>query len=186
MTVYLVRHGATAWSDAHKHTGATDLPLTTAGEAAAIALRWALEQQDYAQVLTSPLIRARRTAALAGFPQAVVDDDLVEWKYGEYEGLTTVEIRQTVPDWTVWTHPSPGGETSRQVARRLDRVVARARAVDGNTLIVGHGHALRALAARWLGLSVSHGRYLRLDTATISELDYERETPVVLRWNALA
>lgn len=186
MAVYLVRHGATAWSDAHKHTGLTDLPLTTAGEAAAIALRWELEQHEFAQVLTSPLIRARRTAALAGFPQALVDDDLVEWNYGEYEGLTTAEIRETVPGWTVWTHPTPGGETSRQLGRRLDRVVARARAVDGDTLIVGHGHALRALTARWLGLSASHGRYLRLDTATISVLDYERETPVVLRWNSAA
>ena len=186
MSVYLVRHGATAWSDSHKHTGTTDLPLTTAGEAAAIALRWELGQHEYTQVLTSPLIRARRTAALAGFPEAIVDEDLAEWNYGEYEGVTTAEIRETVPDWTVWTHPMPGGETSRQLARRLDRVVARARAVEGDTLVVGHGHALRALTARWLGLSVSYGRYLRLDTTTISELGYERETPVVLRWNSQA
>lgn len=186
MSVYLVRHGATAWSESHKHTSSTDLPLTTAGEAAAIALRWELGQHEYAQVLTSPLVRARRTAALAGFPDAIVDDDLTEWNYGEYEGVTTTEIRETVPDWTVWTHPMPGGETSRQVARRLDRVVARVRAVEGDTLVVGHGHALRALTARWLGLSVSYGRYLLLDTTTISALGYERETPVVLRWNSRA
>jgi probable phosphoglycerate mutase len=181
--LFLVRHGATTWSEAHKHTGTTDLTLTATGEAAAITLRWALEEQEYAQVLTSPLLRARRTAALAGFPDAVVDDDLAEWDYGEYEGITTEEIRKTVPEWTVWTHPSPGGETARQVAKRLDRVVARARAAEGNTLVFGHGHALRALTARWLGQPVSTGRFLRLDTATISVLGYERETPVVERWN---
>jgi probable phosphoglycerate mutase len=184
--LFLVRHGATTWSQSGEHTGVTDLPLTTAGEAAAITLRWALEQQSFDQVLTSPMLRARRTAELAGFPSATADEDLVEWNYGEYEGITTFEIRKTVPGWTVWTHESPGGETARQVAKRLDRVIARARANEGDTLVFGHGHSLRALTARWLGQPASAGRMFRLDTATISVLGHERETPVVLRWNAPA
>jgi probable phosphoglycerate mutase len=111
----------------------------------------------------------------------------VEWAYGDYEGITTVEIRETVPGWTVWTHPSPGGETAREVATRLDRSVARlARATDdgGRALVFGHGHALRVLTARWLGLDASDGRLFRLDTATLSVLGYERETPCLLRWNS--
>jgi broad specificity phosphatase PhoE len=182
--VWVVRHGETEWSRDGRHTGSTDLPLTDAGEAAARALAPRLAGESFALVLTSPLQRAQRTAALAGFPDAEVDDDLVEWGYGDYEGVTTEEIRETVPGWTVWTHPCPGGETPAQVSARLDRVVARCHDASGDVLLVGHGHALRALAARWLGLPVTDGRLLKLDTGTVSVLGHERESPVVVRWNA--
>ncbi len=186
MTVWLARHGATEWSETHRHTGLTDVSLTPAGEEAARRLTPVLAGQEFGLVLTSPLQRARSTATLAGFERATVDDDLVEWGYGEYEGITTAAIRESVPGWTVWTHPCPGGETADEVAARLDRVVARLRAADGDSLVFGHGHALRALTARWLGESVAFGRYLRLDTATYSTLGYEREQPVVLAWNVPA
>jgi probable phosphoglycerate mutase len=182
--VWLVRHGETEWSRDGRHTGTTDLPLTETGEAAARELAPRLAGETFALVLTSPLERARRTAALAGFPAAKVDADLMEWTYGDYEGVTTDEIRETVPGWTVWTHPSPGGESAEQVSDRLDRVVERCRGAAGDVLLVGHGHALRALAARWLGLPATDGRLLKLDTGTVSVLGHERETPVVLRWNA--
>jgi len=182
--VWLVRHGETEWSRNGRHTGSTDLPLTEAGEAAARTLAPRLADRSFALVLTSPMQRARRTAELAGFPDAEVDEDLAEWGYGDYEGITTDEIRETVPDWTVWTHPSPGGEDAEQVAARLDRVVSRCREVDGDVLLVGHGHALRALAARWLDLPVSEGRLLKLDTGTVSVLGHEREQVVLLHWNS--
>lgn len=181
--LWLVRHGPTEWSEAGRHTSVTDLPLLPAGEEAARGLATRLGAVDFSLVLTSPRLRARRTAELAGHPDAEVDDDLVEWAYGDYEGVTTPEIRRSVPGWTVWTHPSPGGESAAEVGARLDRVVARARAVEGRTLVFAHGHSLRVLAARWIGLDVAGGRLLRLDTATISVLGHERETPVVLRWN---
>jgi len=181
--VWLARHGETEWSRDHKHTGCTDVELTSAGEDAARAIADRLQGIDFALVLTSPLLRARETARLAGFADAHTERDLVEWDYGSYEGVTTAEIRETVPTWTVWTHPSPGGESAEQVGRRLDRVLAKARAVDGRVLVFGHGHALRALAARWLGQPVAAGRHFKLDTATISVLGYERETPVIVRWN---
>ena len=184
--LWLVRHGETEWSKSGRHTSITDLPLTEDGEAAALKVAPELAGLDFVQVLTSPRQRARHTADLAGFPGAKVDDDLAEWAYGDYEGRTTVEIRRTDPDWTIWTRPCPGGETAEQVATRLDRVVARARAADGKTLVFGHGHALRALAARWLGLEVSEGRLLVLDTATISVLGVDRGTSVVREWNVTA
>jgi broad specificity phosphatase PhoE len=183
--LWLVRHGETEWSAAGRHTSTTDLPLTAAGEAAARTLTGPLAGIAFAQVLTSPRRRARHTAELAGFPDAAVDPDLAEWAYGDYEGLTTVEIRRTVPDWTVWSHPSPGGESAAQVAERLDRVVARAVAADGKTLVFAHGHSLRALAARWLGVDVAEGRHFALDTSTVSVLGVDRGMPVVRRWNAL-
>src|SRR3712207_5292439 len=142
--VWLVRHGETEWSATGRHTGSTDVPLTAKGESAARALRPRLREQRFELVLTSPMQRARRTAELAGFGGAEVDEDLVEWRYGDYEGVTTPEIRESVPDWTVWTHPSPGGETPEDVRERLDRVVARCRGTSGDVLLVGHGHALRA------------------------------------------
>ena len=184
--LWLVRHGETEWSKNGRHTSTTDLPLTEEGEAAALKVAPALAGLDFVQVLTSPRQRARHTAELAGFPGARVDDDLAEWAYGEYEGRTTPDIRKTDPGWTIWTHPTPGGETADQVAARMDRVVARARAADGRTLVFGHGHALRALAARWLGLEVSEGRLLVLDTATISVLGVDRGVSVVRRWNVIA
>lgn len=182
--LWLVRHGATEWSTNGRHTSSTDLPLLPDGEEAATALAPRLADVGFVQVLTSPLARARKTAALAGFADAAVDEDLFEWRYGDYEGLTTPQIREQAPGWSIWTAPCPGGESAEQVTERLDRVVARARAVEGRTLAFAHGHSLRALAARWLGLPVSDGRLLRLDTSTVSVLGYERETPVVLRWNA--
>lgn len=181
--LWLVRHGETEWSATGRHTSVTDLPLTAAGVETARELVPRLAGTSYEWVLTSPRQRARRTAELAGFPDAEVAEDLVEWAYGDYEGRTSADIRETVPGWTVWTHPTPGGETAEQVSDRLDRVVARARSSAGDTLVFSHGHALRALAARWLGLPVADGRLFRLDTATVSCLGYERETPVVLRWN---
>jgi probable phosphoglycerate mutase len=182
--VWLVRHGATEWSVSGRHTSTTDLPLVAAGEDAARSLAPRLAGTSFALVLTSPRERARRTAELAGFAKAEVDEDLAEWAYGSYEGITTDEIRTSVPGWTVWTHPCPGGETAGQVSERLDRVVARCRAAEGDALLFGHAHSLRALTARWLELPVSEGRRLRLDTGTISRLGYEREEPVVLTWNS--
>lgn len=182
--LWLVRHGETEWSRDHKHTSVTDLPLTEVGERVAGELAARLSGEAFDLVLTSPRRRARHTAELVGFPDAEVDEDLVEWAYGDYEGITTAEIRETVPGWTVWTHPTPGGETPEQVAARLDRVVKRVRDQGGRSLVFGHGHALRALTARWLEQPVTEGRYFRLDTATLSVLGWERETPVLLRWNS--
>lgn len=181
--LWLIRHGETAWSANGRHTSVTDLDLTEAGVASTLTLNVPLAAIDFVQVLTSPRKRARDTATMAGFPGAVVDGDLAEWAYGDYEGLTTPEIREHAPGWTVWTHPSPGGETAEQVGARLDRVVARTRAADGKTLVFAHGHSLRVLAARWLGLDVADGRIFDLDTATISVLSVDRGTPVVHRWN---
>ena len=160
------------------------MPLTDAGVGVAGALAPRLADVGFGLVLTSPRERARHTAELAGFADAHVEDDLVEWDYGHYEGVTTEEIRRTVPGWTVWTHPTPGGESAEQVTRRIDRVVAKARVRGGRVLLFGHGHALRALTARWLDQPVGEGRFFRLDTATVSVLGYERDTPVILRWNA--
>lgn len=181
--VWLVRHAETEWSRSGRHTSVTDLPLTAEGERIARELGPRLAVEPFDLVLTSPRQRARHTAALAGFPHARVDEDLVEWFYGDYEGVTTVEIRRTVPGWTVWTHPSPGGETAEQVTERLDRVVARLRELDGRALVFGHGHALRALAARWIEQPVTEGRFLKLDTGTVSVLGYDRGFPAILHWN---
>lgn len=183
--VWLVRHGETAWSRDRLHTSVTDVPLTEAGIAAAFALRERLAGRRFTLVLTSPRERARRTAELAGFPEALVDPDLVEWDYGAYEGISTAQIRETDPGWTVWTHAAPGGETSAQVSERADRVLARARATTGDSLVFGHAHALRVLAARWLGLEAADGRLFRLDTGSLSVLAYERETPVIRTWNTI-
>ncbi len=184
--VWLVRHGETEWSRDGRHTSVTDLPLTPDGEAVARQVGERLAGEEFDLVLTSPRLRARRTAELIGHHDAEVDEDLVEWAYGDYEGITTAVIRETVPGWSIWSHPAPGGESAEHVSARLDRVVARAhdRADTGRVLLVGHGHALRALAARWLGLPATDGRLLRLDTATVSVLGYERGSPVVLRWNS--
>jgi|SRR4051794_7312526 broad specificity phosphatase PhoE len=182
--VWLVRHGETEWSRDGRHTSTTDLSLTDDGRRVAETLCDRLDDDSFALVLTSPRQRARETARLAGHGDAEVDDDLAEWDYGDLEGQTTEQIRETYPDWTIWAGPVPGGESAEQVRVRLDRVVARCRAVEGRVLLFGHGHALRALAARWLELPVAEGRHLRLDTATVSVLGWERRTPVVLRWNS--
>lgn len=182
--LWLIRHGETEWSRDGRHTSVTELPLTEVGVEVARGLAPRLADVPFDLVLTSPRQRARVTAELAGFPDAKVDDDLAEWAYGDYEGVTTATIRQTVPDWTVWTHGCPGGETAEQVRERLDRVVARAMSTPGRTLVFAHGHSGRVLTARWLGLPVADGRLFRLDTATVSVLGFERETAVILRWNS--
>ncbi|HET6151357.1 MAG TPA: histidine phosphatase family protein [Marmoricola sp.] len=182
--LWVVRHGETEWSASGRHTSRTDLPLTKAGEDAARALAPRLAGTAFDLVLTSPLARARRTAELAGFAEAVPDADLVEWDYGDYEGETTAAIREAVPGWTIWHGICPGGEDAAAVATRLQRVVDRARSHGGRVLVFGHGHASRALACCWLGLPVADGRLLCLDTATVSVLGYEHEAAAVLRWNA--
>ena len=181
--IWVVRHGETEWSRDGRHTSVTDLPLTETGEEAATALAPRLAEVEFDLVLTSPRQRARRTAELAGFADAEVDDDLVEWAYGDYEGVTTAEIRKDVPGWTIWTHPVPGGETAEQVSARLDRVVARAREHD-RTLVFAHGHSLRVLTARWVEQPADHGQFYRLDTSTVSVLGFERDHPALLKWNS--
>ncbi|MGH3510360.1 MAG: histidine phosphatase family protein [Nocardioidaceae bacterium] len=182
--LWVVRHGETEWSRDGRHTSVTDVPLTPDGEAVARSLADRLDAVPFDLVLTSPRERARRTAQLAGFPEAVVDDDLTEWAYGEYEGITTAQIREKAPGWTVWTQPCPGGETAAEVTTRLDRVIAKVRSSGGRVLVFGHGHSLRGLAARWIEQPVDEGRLLALDTATVSVLGYEHQTPVVRRWNS--
>jgi broad specificity phosphatase PhoE len=182
--LWLVRHGETEWSRDGRHTSTTDLELTGAGERVARELAARLAGEKFGLVLTSPRRRARRTAELAGFPDAEVDADLVEWDYGDYEGLTTKQIRATVPGWTIWSAPVPGGETAAQVSARLDNVVRRVRETSGDVLVFGHGHALRGLTARWLELDVTEGRHFVLGTATVSVLGWERDSPAVHRWNS--
>jgi broad specificity phosphatase PhoE len=182
--LWVIRHGETEWSRDGRHTSHTEVELTPEGEAVARRLADRLDGVEFDLVLTSPRARARRTAALAGYADAHLEDDLTEWDYGDYEGRTTAEIREEVPGWTVWSDPCPGGESAEQVSRRMDRVAAKVRAHGGRVLVFSHGHASRALAARWLGQPVQEGRLFSLDTATISVLAYERESPTVARWNS--
>jgi probable phosphoglycerate mutase len=182
--LWLVRHGETEWSASGRHTGTTDIPLTETGRRAASALTASLAERTYALVLTSPLSRARDTCALAGLgDQAIVSEDLREWEYGDYEGLTTPEIREQVPGWTVFTNVCPRGETPEQVAARCDRVIALARKTGGDVIAFSHGHLLRVLAARWIGLPPQAGAYLALATASISALGWERDVPVISSWD---
>jgi broad specificity phosphatase PhoE len=181
--VVLVRHGETEWSAALRHTGRTDLPLTPAGEEEARAVGEGLHGREFALVLSSPLRRALDTASLAGFaPQ--VRGELAEWDYGEYEGLTTAQIRETVPDWTIWGYGARGGESGADVGARVDRVVEEILQVDGDVLVFAHGHLLRVLCARWLELEPSDGRLFALAPATLSTLGFEREQRVIQVWNA--
>lgn len=182
--IYLARHGRTEWSASGRHTSTTDLPLLPEGEELARGLAARLAGIPFTLVLTSPRLRARRTAELAGFPHAQVDDDLVEWAYGDYEGITTEEIHHRDPRWTIWDGVTPRGESAEQVGERLDRVLDRVRMQDGPVLLFGHGHALRALTARWLALPVGEGRLFKLDTATLSVLGDDRGQPVVVHWNS--
>jgi probable phosphoglycerate mutase len=184
--VYLARHGETAWSITGQHTGMTDLPLTARGEANARKLGKLIGHVDFAQVLASPLKRARSTCELAGYgARADIDEELVEWNYGQYEGQTTFEIRRSRPDWQLFRDGCPGGESLDQVGRRADRVVGRLRAAAGNVLVFSSGHFLRVLAARWLGLDPAAGKYLLLTTATLSIVGYEHSLnePVIRLWN---
>jgi broad specificity phosphatase PhoE len=182
--VVLVRHGETEWSRALKHTGRTDVQLTDLGRRQAESVGAALRGRTFVLVLTSPLQRATETCRLAGFGEvAQPRDELREWDYGDYEGRKTDDIRKEVPGWTVWTGGVPNGETVEQAGARADGVVEEVRAADGDVLIFGHGHMLRVLTARWLGLEPDAGRLFALDSATLSALGYERETAVIREWN---
>jgi probable phosphoglycerate mutase len=183
--LWLVRHGETEWSANGRHTSRTDVPLTPAGREQARNLGRRLAGHRFALVLTSPRSRARETARLAGFPDAIVDGDLREWEYGAFEGLTTAQIRAELPDWTIWSGPWRDGETAADVSNRADRVIERCldASVEGDALLISHGHFLRVLAARWLGLGAAGGRHFALATATIGVLGWERETRVIETWN---
>jgi len=184
--IYLARHGETEWSISGRHTGRTDLPLTAQGEQNARLLGARLAGMKFAQVATSPVQRASRTCELAGFGgEAVSDDDLMEWDYGEYEGLRTTEILVDRSDWFLFRDGCPGGESPQQVGARADRVIERIRAAEGNTILFAHGHYLRVFTARWLGLEPYAGRFFVLGTAGLSVLGYEhnRQQPVVRLWN---
>ncbi len=184
--LWLLRHGATEWALNGRHTGSTDLPLLPEGEAEARALGPVLSQQTFAAVFSSPLQRAQRTCELAGLgDQMQICDDIIEWNYGDYEGITTATIRETVPDWTVWSHGCPKGENAQQVEVRCANAISTALAVpgDGDVALFAHGHILRALAGTWLGLGATGGQLLRLGTASVSILGWERETRAIQRWN---
>jgi broad specificity phosphatase PhoE len=184
--VYLARHGGTAWTVSGQHTGVTDLPLTTQGEAEALRLGERIEGLRFAAVLTSPLQRAVRTCELAGFGSAAeVEHDLLEWNYGAYEGRTSAEIHAERPDWQLFRDGCPGGESPDQVGARADRVVRRVRAIGGDVLLFSSGHFLRVFAARWLGLEPGAGRYFLLTTASLSAVGYEhdRSDPVIRLWD---
>jgi broad specificity phosphatase PhoE len=181
--LWLIRHGETEWSRLGRHTGRTDVPLTPLGREHASALGRALRGQTFSAVLTSPLSRARETARLAGFPDATVEPDLAEWDYGALEGRRSEAIAAEFPGWTIWRGPWPQGETIEDVARRADRVLDRVRGLTGDVALFSHGHLLRVLAARWLELEPTAGSLFALSTATVSILGWERERPVVERWN---
>jgi broad specificity phosphatase PhoE len=180
--LWLIRHGETEWSASGRHTSSTDLALTAEGERKATAVGRLLAGKAFALVLASPLRRALETCRLAGYsPQ--VTPDLCEWGYGVYEGLTTAEIQVQNPAWTIWNGTPPGGESAEEVGARADRVIDKAMAANGDVALFGHGHMLRVLAARWLGLEPTGGRLLALSTGSVSVLGYERESRVVQLWN---
>lgn len=180
----LVRHGETEWSASGKHTGRTDIPLNDIGRRQAEQVARRLAGEPFAAVFTSPRSRARDTCRIAGLDSdAIVTDDLREWDYGVYEGRTTDEIREDEPDWSVWTAEIRGGESVEDVGRRVDRVIEAAIAYAGDVALFGHGHCLRILAARWIGLPAAAGSLLELSTATVSRLGWERERRVVELWN---
>jgi broad specificity phosphatase PhoE len=185
MEVVLARHGETEWSRDLRHTGRTDIPLTDKGRDEAGLLRDALGGRSFVRVLSSPLERALETSRLAGFGDEVeTTDDLLEWDYGEYEGITTKQIRAERPGWYLWRDGCPGGETAADVGRRVDRVIEAIAELDGDVVLFAHGHVLRVLTARWLRLDPEAGALFKLDTGTLSALGYERETRVITRWNA--
>jgi broad specificity phosphatase PhoE len=184
--VYLARHGETEWSLSGQHTGITDIPLTENGRNLAKRLAPVLATERFALVLTSPLERARKTCELAGLgAHAEIDRDLMEWNYGEYEGLTPKQIDAQAPGWMIFTDGCPGGESPAQVSARADRLVARVRSVEGDVALFAHGHIFRVFAARWLGLPAMAGCHFLLDTATLSILSYYRNLPAIRRWNAM-
>jgi probable phosphoglycerate mutase len=185
-SIYLARHGETAWTLSRQHTGRTDIALTERGESNAKSLGQRLCGVQFQRVLTSPLARARRTCELAGFlDQVIADPDLVEWDYGSYEGLTSAEIHREQPEWQLFRDGCPRGESVVQVGARADRVIEKLRAILGKQLVFGHGHFTRVLAARWLGLPADHGRLLYLGTASLSVLGYDhsKSEPAIHLWN---
>jgi broad specificity phosphatase PhoE len=184
VNVFAIRHGETAWSLSGQHTGTTDIPLTDNGRRLAQQLRPGLAKETFSLVLVSPLQRARETCAVAGLADvAVTDHNLVEWNYGDYEGLTPKQIHATRPGWLIFRDGCPGGETPDQVGVRVDRVIARARAVTGDVALFAHGHVLRVLAARWIGLPAGGGQHFLLDTGTLCVLGYYRDVPALKVWN---
>ncbi len=183
-----MRHGETEWSRSGRHTGATDVPLTARGEEEARALGKEIADFTFAEVRVSPFARARVTAELAGFDlaTAIIDDDLREWDYGDYEGITSATIHKTDPGWTIFANDAPGGETAEDVARRVDRVLAHVHTIiltGGDVALVAHGHLLRVLASRWLGESARFGARLALDAGSLSVLDHEHDVPLLRTWN---
>ena len=185
MNVFVIRHGETEWSLNGRHTGTTDIPLTDKGRRLAEAMRPALREIDFDLVLVSGMQRARETCRLAGLgDKAIIDNDLKEWNYGEYEGLTLSQIDKMSPGWLIFRDGCPGGESPEQVGARADRVIARARAARGDVALFAHGHLLRVLAARWIGLEPSEGGRFLLDTGRLSILGDYRGVPAVQIWNA--
>jgi broad specificity phosphatase PhoE len=180
--IWLVRHGETAWSLTGQHTGRNDLPLLPEADTKLQMLRPHLKH-PFALVLSSPLQRARQTAAILGFPSVETDDRLMEWDYGHYEGKTLAQIRQSAPRWSLWTDGCPGGETLQEVVGRVNSVIQRAQSVSGDVLLIAHGHLLRVLAACWLGGPPSYGEHLALSTSSACILTYDDIFPVLARWN---
>jgi broad specificity phosphatase PhoE len=184
LQIYLIRHGATEWSKSGRHTGRTDIGLTAQGRSDASRVGPLLASVKFQRVLVSSSSRAVDTARLAGFrDQIETDPNLLEWDYGDYEGVASPEIRQTVPGWTVWTHPCPNGETAEQVGARADSILRKIASNEGPVALFSHGHILRVLAARWLGLPPTGGRMFELTTASISRLGMEHESKVIQVWN---
>jgi broad specificity phosphatase PhoE len=184
VNVFVIRHGETAWSLSGQHTGVTDIPLTDNGRRLAERMRPVLARNVFGLVLCSPMQRARETCELAGLgDKAVIDPNLVEWNYGEFEGLTPKQIHERVPGWLIFRDGCPGGEAPEQVGARVDRVIARLRAVDVNVALFAHGHVLRVLVARWIGLPAGGGQHFLLGTGTLCVLGYYREIPAVRIWN---
>ena len=180
--IYLCRHGETQWSKSGQHTGLTDLELTDNGRKQASSLGKKIHGILFSKVLISPLKRAKETARLAHL-HGEIDPDLLEWNYGEYEGLTTKEIHQKDPTWNIFTHGGPGGESINEIKVRALRLIKKVKAMEGNVCLVSSGHISRAIGALWLGEDVSFGRYLVLSTASISKLGFEHENPAILGWN---
>ncbi len=184
VNLFAIRHGETAWTLSGQHTGVTDLPLTDNGRRLADQMRPVLAKETFELVLVSPLQRARETCERAGLGRkAIIEHDLMEWNYGKYEGLTSKQIRETAPGWLIFRNGCPDGEAPEQVGERVDRIITRTRAVEGDVALFAHGHVLRVLVARWLGLPVSAGQHFMLDTGTLSVLGRYNETPVVRIWN---
>lgn len=187
--LWLIRHGETEWSKTGQHTGRSDLPLTEHGYEQALGLRALLQEVPFSAVITSPRIRAQKTCELAGCADRsgitpIVDEDLAEWDYGRYEGITSAQIREKEPSWFLWTDGAPGGESPEEMCARVDRLIARYSAQSGNVALFGHGHVLRVIALRWLGWPLEQGAQLGLDTATIGRLNTSSGRRSLVSWNA--